>query len=149
MFFVPASFIFWGSLAVTRDEVVFIPFFFGRWWESWSACSPKSGLLFDWPSTKIHLSYRYIMVPDDGWFGCTMVRCLLNFVIGPAVKLNQDPHKSQFGFVSRKVRSPASAYTCLLHGMKMSFLCKSKNGKGQHSPYFSRYSLSRPFLLGA
>ena len=32
----------------------------------------------------------------DGWFGCTIVRCLINFAIGPAVKLNQDPHKSQY-----------------------------------------------------
>ena len=34
-------------------------------------------------------------------------------------------------FVSRKVRSLALAYTCLLHGMKLSFLCKSRSGKGQ------------------
>ena len=25
-----------------------------------------------------------------------MARCLINFAIGPAVKLNQDPHKSQY-----------------------------------------------------
>ena len=36
------------------------------------------------------------------WFGCTMVRCLVNFAIGPAVKLNQDPHKSQFGLSQEK-----------------------------------------------
>ena len=77
-----------------------------------------------------------------------MVRCLVNFAIGPAVKLNQDPQITIW-FVSRKVRSLASAYTCLLHGMKLSFFCKSRNGKGQHSLYFSCYSLSQPILRGA
>ena len=52
-------------------------------------------------------------------------------------------------FVSRKVWSLASAYTCLQHGMKLSFLCKSRNGKEQHSVYFSCYSLPQPILLGA
>ena len=60
-----------------------------------------------------------------------MVRCLVNFAIGPAVKLNQDPHKIiTVWFVSRKVRSLALDYTCLLHGMKLGFLCKVKELEG-------------------
>ena len=31
-----------------------------------------------------------------------MVRCLVNFAISPAVKLNQDPHKTQFGLSQEK-----------------------------------------------
>ena len=31
-----------------------------------------------------------------------MVRCLVNFAIGPAVKLSQDPHKSKFGLSQGK-----------------------------------------------
>ena len=48
--------------------------------------------------------YIYLILNDtsEGWLGCTMVRCLVNFVIGPAVKLNQDPHKSQFGLSQEK-----------------------------------------------
>ena len=89
---------------VICDELVFIPFSFGRWKESSSACSPKSGLLSDLHSTKIHLSYANNNGTNEGWFGCTMVRCLVNFAIGPAVKLNQDPqwHKSQFGLSQEK-----------------------------------------------
>ena len=33
------------------------------------------------------------------WFSC-----LANFAIGPAVKLNQDPHKSQFGLYQEKFK---------------------------------------------
>ena len=39
----------------------------------------------------------------EGWFGCIMVGCLVNFAIGPAVKLNQDPHKSEFGLSQEKL----------------------------------------------
>ena len=48
--------------------------------------------------------YIYLILNDtsEGWLGCTMVRCLVNFAIGPAVKLNQDPHKSQFGLSQEK-----------------------------------------------
>ena len=48
--------------------------------------------------------YIYLILNDtsEGWFGRTMVRCLVNFAIGPAVKLNQDPHKSQFGLSQEK-----------------------------------------------
>ena len=30
------------------------------------------------------------------------VRCLVNVAVGPAVKLNQDPHKSQLGLSQEK-----------------------------------------------
>ena len=33
-----------------------------------------------------------------------MVRCLVNFAIGSAVTLNQDPHKSQFGLSQEKFK---------------------------------------------
>ena len=48
--------------------------------------------------------YIFLILNDtsEGWFGCTMVRCLVNFAIDLAVKLNQDPHKSLFGLSQEK-----------------------------------------------
>ena len=84
------------------------------------------------------------------WFGCIMVRCLVNkFCNWPSCQTQSRSTQITIWFLSRKVRSLASAYTCLLHGMKLSFFCKSRNGKGQHSLYFSCYSLSQPILRGA
>jgi len=42
--------------------------------------------------------YIYLILNGtfEGWFSHTLVRCLVNFTTGQAVKLNQDPHKSQF-----------------------------------------------------
>ena len=39
-----------------------------------------------------------------------MVRCLVNFAIGPAVKLNQDSHKSQFGLSQENSKSGLSLH---------------------------------------
>ena len=78
---------------------------------------------------------RYICLilndTSEGWFGCIMVRCLVNSAIGPAVKLNQDPYKSQFGLSQEKFKVwPWPKCTCLLHGMKLSFLYSQGIGKG-------------------
>ena len=48
--------------------------------------------------------YIYLILNGtfEGWFGHTLVRCLVN-TIGQAVKLNQDPrHKSQFSLSQEK-----------------------------------------------
>ena len=39
-----------------------------------------------------------------------MVRCLVNFAIGPAVKLNQDPHKSNLVCLKKSSKSGLSLH---------------------------------------
>ena len=84
------------------------------------------------------------------WFGCIMVRCLVNFAIGPAVKLNQDPHKSQFGLSQEKFE--VWPQPTLVYCMGWSWAFFVSQGMGKDNILYTSlqcYSLSQPILRGA